>query len=212
MTFMIKKKIKATQTLTPRFMITNFFTKQSLSEVVSAGEIRAPTLDSRKRSANGEAIAPLPKRPAGSSSDLSSGSSSKSFTSSSTSTKILSWNINSICTKSGPWANQNKVTELLKIVYPKPDVIVLQEVKIKASDNMPQIPGYKMSSSALCSVKREKGCMIYTAVSLQYEVSSIDDFDTVDEKSMGRQVGVRLATSPPTAIIGVYSVVSERSE
>tara|TARA_B110000305_G_C19376682_1_gene607372 strand:+ start:410 stop:574 length:165 start_codon:yes stop_codon:yes gene_type:complete len=54
--------------------------------------------------------------------------------------------------------------------------------------------------------------MIYTAVSLQYEVSSIDDFDTVDEKSMGRQVGVRLATSPPTAIIGVYSVVSERSE
>ncbi|GMH83617.1 hypothetical protein TL16_g09657 [Triparma laevis f. inornata] len=68
---------------------------------------------------------------------------------------------------SGIYKNRNKLIEFLATLTVKPDVIVLQEVKLKASsDDIFPIEGYSVAASALCEAKRANGCIIYAKTGL----------------------------------------------
>ena len=141
-----------------------------------------------------------------SSSPFSPGSSS-----SSSSLRLLSWNINNITPGSGHYMGRNKLSELLALMGGEgPDVINLQEVKRKASEGMPLLPGYAVVAAAL-QPTRANGCAIYVRESMLGSVKAIDDFDTaIAGVKQGRLVGVRITgdacATGPVAIFGVYAV------
>ena len=118
------------------------------------------------------------------------------FSSDETSTKVLSWNIDSMTPASGKFKGKNKLTELLRASDLDPDIIAVQEIKV--SNEVPPIDGFEVVASALCREKRAQGCVIYAKPSLNG--SAIPDFDY---KNKGRLVGARF---DGFSLFCVYSV------
>ena len=74
----------------------------------------------------------------------SSSSTAPGFSSSSSTLKLLTWNIDSITPASGVYKGRNKLVELLAHMSSKgggaPDVISLQEVKLKSTESSKSDP------------------------------------------------------------------------
>jgi len=137
-------------------------------------------------------------------------STGKTFSSSATTLKLLSWNIDSITTKSGDHKSENKLELLLERMGVKPDIINLQETKRSKSEGMPRIANYMLIASALCD-KGANGCAVYvkTILNSSSTISKIEDFDeSIDGKKQGRLVGIRISNlaNGPIALFGVYAV------